>query len=253
MIKIGELKELLKIIFFTGYVSGEKPVSIMLVGNVGIGKSELVKDVNVSDNIAYFTDVTYMGIIKLLEEKKEIRHIVIPDFLKITMKKKSTTDNITSCFNALMEEGLDKISMMGQQHDFKGKKAGVITATTKNSFNQYKRRWEAMGFLSRMLIISYDYTNKTKEDIFKYIFERSYLKDNKDKRLEMPVRNLDVKLSVTLAKQLRDTDTTFRKQKQLQTLAMANSLLNNRFKVLKEDINKINEFKKFINLNYTQI
>lgn len=253
MIKIGELKELLKLVFFTGYVAGEKPVSVMLVGEVGIGKSELVKTMKISDNIVFYTDVTYMGIIKLLEENKEVRHIVIPDFLKITMKKKSTTDNITSCFNALMEEGLDKISMMGQQHDFKGKKVGVITATTRNSFNQHKRKWEAMGFLSRMLIVSYDYSDKTKEDIFKYIFERGYLKNNKEKELEMPVRNLDVKLLVNLAKQLREKDTTFRKQKQLQALVMANALLNNRFKVLKEDVNKINNFKKFINLNYTKI
>ena len=147
MIKVDNLKELIKTVLYTGYVADEKPLSIMFVAHYGTGKSEILNTFNVNDNIAYFTDVTYMGLIKLLEEEKEVRHIVIPDFLKITMKKKSTTDNITSCFNAMMEEGLDKISMMGQSYDFKGKKVGLITATTKKSFEEFSSELSSKEYL----------------------------------------------------------------------------------------------------------
>lgn len=255
MIKIEELKELIKTILFSGYVSNEKPLSAIFIADVGSGKSEMLNSFKVNDNIAYFTDVTYMGLIKLLENEKEIRHIVIPDFLKITMKKKSTTDNITSCFNAMMEEGLDKISMMGQSFDFKGKNVGLITATTKDSFAQYKKRWKSMGFLSRMLIISYRYSEKTKEEIFRYIYNREYLNDNNKSKENMPLRNVHIKLKPELAKMLREKRTDFRNQKQLQTLAMARCLMDNRTKleVTKKDIQKINSFKKFINLEFTEI
>jgi hypothetical protein len=255
MLKVEELKELIKTILFSGYVSKEKPLSIIFVADVGSGKSEILNSFKLNDNIAYFTDVTYMGLIKLLENEKEVRHIVIPDFLKITMKKKSTTDNITSCFNAMMEEGLEKISMMGQSYDFKGKKLGLITATTRNSFNQYKNRWASMGFLSRMLIISYKYSEESVKEIFEYIYNREYLKNGTNQKENMPIRNIDVVLSPKLARKLKDKKTDFRRQKQLQTLAMSRALMDNRDKleVIEEDIKKVNSFKKFLNLNFIEI
>lgn len=255
MIKVNELKELIKTILYTGYVAGEKALSVMFVSDYGKGKSEILNSFNMNDNIAFFTDVTYMGLIKLLEEDKTVRHIVIPDFLKITMKKKSTTDNITSCFNAMMEEGLDKISMMGQSYDFKGKTVGLITATTKKSFEQHKNKWEAMGFLSRMIIISYDYNKETIEEIFNYIQSRGYLKNNNKIKYQMPIRNMEIELSKKLAKRLREKNTTFRGQKQLQTLALARTLMDNRRNliVIEKDIKAVNHFKKFINLEYTKI
>lgn len=255
MIKVDELKELVKTILFTGYVANEKPLSVMFVADVGSGKSELLSSFKMNDNVAYFTDVTYMGLIKLLEQEKEVRHIVIPDLLKVTMKRKSTTDNIISCFNAMMEEGLDKISMFGQSFDFKGKRVGLITATTKNSFYQHQRVWKNMGFLSRMLIISYKYSEQSVKEIFDYIYNRDYLKDGENTKENMPIRNLNVELDPELAKKLTDKNTDFRRQKQYQTLAMARALMDNRDKleVNENDIEKVNSFKKFLNLDFTEI
>jgi len=154
-----------------------------------------------------------------------------------------------------MEEGLDTISMMGKTVDFKGKQCGLITATTKSSYEQHKKTWQSMGFLSRMLVISFDYNKKTIEEIFDYIQKRKYLENNKRINLEMPIRNIDVKISPNLAKKLRDETTSFRGQKQLQTLAMARALIDNRkeIKVNITDIKKIKSFKKFINLDYKKI
>lgn len=253
MIKTEELKELVKTIFYTGYVENEKPLSFMLIGKVGTGKTEILNSFSLNDNVAFFTDITYMGLIKLLSEQKEVRHIVIPDFLKITMKKKSTTENITSCFNAMMEEGLEKISMMGQSFDFKGKKVGLITATTLDSFAQHRKGWNKMGFLSRMLIVSFSYKDETIKEIFDYIFNRKYIRESKRKEI-MPIRNVEVNLTPELSKLLKDKDTSFRRQKQLQTLSMARALVNNRTEVIKEDIDWVNRIaKKYLNMNFTKI
>lgn len=112
-----------------------------------------------------------------------------------------------------------------------------------------------MGFLSRMLVITFDYNNKSIEEIFDYIINRDYLKNGERLKLQMPIRNIDVKLPSKLARQLRDKKTSFRGQKQLQTLAMARALMDNRkhLKVTQGDINKVNTFKKYLNMEYTKI
>jgi len=253
MIKIEVLKDLIKTILYTGYLSGEKPLSVMFVGRIGSGKSEIINAFSLNDNIAYFTDLTYMGLIQVLKDYPNLKHIAIPDFLKITMKKKSTMDNVTSAFNSLMEEGLEKISMMGMSIDFKGKKCGIITATTKGSFSQNESKWKSMGFLSRMLLISYDYKDDTIKEIFEYIYNSEYLNDNNKEKILLPFRDFEVKISNKLARELKEKDIDFRRQKQLQILAKARALISNRIEVNEQDVKDINNFKKFLNLNYTKI
>lgn len=252
MIKIEQLKDFILTIIYTGYISDEKPLSVLFIGDVGTGKSELLGEFNVNDNIGYFTDITYMGLLKLLTENKELRHIVIPDFLKITMKRKSTSDNILSCFNALVEEGLNEVSIFGSHYNFNNKNIGLISATTKNSFYYHYRLWSNIGFLSRMLVVSFAYTKNTIEEIFDYIYKREYL-GRKKVKYALPIRNFEVNIKPFFAKQLRDKDTTFRSQKQFQTLALARALMHNRFEVNQQDINDVNEFKKFINTNFNLI
>jgi hypothetical protein len=256
MIKTEELQELIKTIFYTGYVSGEKPLSAFIIGNVGIGKSELISSYEDSNNIAFYTDLTYMGLLNLFKKNREVRHIIIPDFLKITMKGKNTTNNVLSLLNSGMEEGIREISLMGFNEDFKNKRIGLISSTTRDSYYQNRKKWESMGFLSRCLIITYDYKDETKEQIFDYIFNRDYLKDGK-KKLELPVKNIEVKLSRTLAKRLRDKTSTFRSQKQLQTLAMARAIINNplgtNFEATDKEINEVIKFTKFMNMDFKKI
>lgn len=256
MIKTEELQEFIKTVFYTGYIKGEKPLSVFIIGNVGIGKSELLSSYEETNNISFFTDMTYMGLLNLLKKNKEVRHIIIPDFLKITMKGRNTTNNVLSLLNSGMEEGIREISLMGFNEDFKNKKIGLISSTTRDSYYQNRKKWESMGFLSRCLILSYDYKDETKEQIFDFIFNRDYLNDGK-KKLELPIMNVEVKLPRNLARKLRDKTSTFRSQKQLQTLLMARSIINNpnskEFEVTEKEVNEVIRFSKYINMDFKKI
>jgi hypothetical protein len=252
VIAIEELRELVRTIIYTSYVDGEKPVSCIFVADKGSGKSEILNKFKMFDNLAYFTDITYVGLIDLLERNENIQHIVIPDFLKIVMKKKSTSENIISCLNALMEEGLGKISFFNKTYDFKDRRCGLLTATTSDSFLKNQKQWDSIGFISRMLVVSYSYSNGTKADIFDYIFNRKYLKEKLTKE-KMPKKKSKIILPLDLAKQLKDKDTDFRKQKQLQVLSMARALVHGRKEVIQKDINEVNSMKKFINLLFHEI
>jgi len=256
MIKTEELQDLIKTVLYTGYVAGEKPLSVLLIGAVGIGKSQLITDYEKKDNIRICSDVTYLGILHHLKDNKEFRHLSIPDFLTITMKSKSTTANAISIINAGIEEGIGEVNLMNYNEDFKGKTFGLITATTKDSFSQNRKNWQAMGFLSRCIIISYDYEDDTKEQIFDFIHNRLYLNENK-KKLELPITNIEVNLPSELAKKLRNKNSTFRSQKQFQTLAMArtimNNLNNNNPTTSQKEIDEVLKMSKFFNYDYTKI
>ena len=258
MIKTEELQDLIKTILYTGYVVGEKPLSVLLIGAIGIGKSQLISNFGkkFNKNVAICSDVTYMGILHLLKENREFRHLIIPDFLKITMKSKTTTSNVISILNAGIEEGIGEIHLMNFNEDFEDKTFGLITATTKDSLSQNRKVWQTMGFLSRCLIISYDYKDDTKEQIFDFIQDRLYRSDGKNK-IELPVANIDVILPKELAKKLRNKNSTFRSQKQFQTLAMArtimNNLNNNNPTTTQKEIDEVLKMSKFFNYDYTKI
>lgn len=253
MIKIEELKELIKLVLYSSYIYGEKPLSLFIISRVGMGKSELLKKFKLTDNIILCSDITYSGIIELIKNNPSLKHIIIPDFIKITMRKKSTTDNFISILNDLTEEGLFEIRMQNMKENFKGRTVGIITATTSDSWESNKSKWEDIGFSSRMLKISYSHSKKTKEDIFNYIYERGYLKESKKEKIKFPKNPVKITLSSELSKQLKKETTTYRSQKQMQLLALSSALIRNSKKVEQQDINKVINLSKFINMEFTEI
>ena len=58
---------------------------------------------------------------------------------------------------------------------------------------------------------------------------------------------------IKLAKQLKEDNSIYRSQKQMQLLAMSSALIRKDKEVKQQDIDKIKSLKKFINLDYTEI
>lgn len=252
MIKINELREIIKTIIYTSYVKHEKPVSAMFIADKGSGKSEILKQFNSFDGIHTPTDITYRGLLELLEKDKTIKFIVIPDFLKITMKPKSTSDNIISFLNAVIEEGASKFNFPNRSFDLQGRQIGLLTATTSDSFFKNQREWDSIGFISRLLPISFSYSEQTKKEVLDFIEGRSYLNDIFKKEL-LPKKLIDIKMEKHLASGLRDKKLDFRRQKQYQNMAMARAIIHKRRVVTNKDIDDVNQMKKYINLDFVEI
>lgn len=250
MIKLENLQKILKLVLLTGNLKNHKPVSLLIVGKSGNGKTELIKSFK-KKSLAIFTDLTYTGLLDALKKDTRIKHVLIPDFIKITQKKRSTSDNFVSLLNAMTEEGIGKVKLWNNDEDFKDKQIGLITATTKASFGQNKERWASFGFIQRMLIVSYDYSNETIEEIIDFIVKEEYLNDKKTKIKETGKK---VESSEKLNRQLiKIADNNFRNLKTLQSLAKANAITRKDNKVNQEDINEIIRLSKYMNLNYTKI
>ena len=250
LIKMDDLKKILKLVLLTGNLKGYKPVSMLIVSKSGNGKTELITSFK-KKGVEFLTDMSYGGIIPWLEKDKTIKHIIVPDFIKITQKKRSTADNLISLLNALLEEGAGKFKVFGGEHDLEGRRIGMITATTKQSYAQHKSSWSSFGFVQRMLIVSYDYTDETINKIMDSINCEEFIKVYSEKMIGV---SQEVKSEKNLNCQLNKlSNNNFRSLKQLQALVKANALERNSKKVEQKDIDEIKRLSKFMNLNYTKI
>ena len=250
MINMHDLQKLVKLVLLTGDIKGLKPVSLLIVSKSGNGKTELISSYE-KNTAPFFTDISYIALAETLKKDKKIKHVIIPDFIKITQKKRSTSDNLISFLNALLEEGVGKIRLFNQEIDLKKRVIGLITATTKASFGQRKSKWSDFGFVQRMLIVSYDYSEETIEKIIDSINEDKFIKTKKstiDKIGDC------IESEKSLNKQLnRYANNNFRTLKHLQSLAKAHALMRKSKIVEQEDINEIIRLTKYMNLDYTKI
>lgn len=252
MIKIDDIQKLVQLVLLSGYLRNSNPLSILFIGKAGIGKTELSTAFR-SSRAVVMNDLSKTGVYDEIQQNKKLKHIIIPDFIKITQKRRATSDDLVSTLNAATEEGLTKISLFSYKQNFKGKKIGIITSTTKASFAQHRRNWEAIGFVSRMLICSFSYADDTIKEIMSYIEHESYLNDSQKQKIR-GMKDLEVKSTPELNKQLEKiNENQFRKQKQLQTLLKCNAILRGDNRVIQEDVDEILRLSKYLNLNYTKI
>jgi len=165
--------------------------------------------------------------------------------------------------NTLIEEGVGSIHTFAQHWDGKKfVKCGLITTITEPDLLRRSRRWYEMGFLSRAIPLTYGYSPSTKVKIYKEIALSDDIRNSSLKKIWLPAKavrvrqdkSLNLKL-IELAMQTERWEKVygFRRLEQLQTLLMANALKNRRFRVTKEDYDKILELSEYINLEFKEI
>lgn len=250
MIKTEDIKKIVKLTLTTGLIINIKtPLSLLLIGKSGIGKTEVTKNYY-GKTILIMTDVSYFGLLDEIKDNRGLQHLIIMDFLKVTRKKRSTTDNLIGVLCSFMEEGVRIIHLYKKKYDFKGKKLGIITSTTKASLSQNRYDWESRGFLQRFMICSYSYTDQTIEDIMSFIHKEGE-EDNKEK---ISGKRKIITSTPELNAQFRIiSGDSFRLQKQLMMLAKGNAYLRGDNKVKQEDINEIIRLSKYFNFDFIQI
>lgn len=261
LIYLDEIIELTRLCILSGKVKNkENPVSAILIGGSETGKSEMINIFRDLDNTMIANDLSGRMIIdhiapKVLNEGKT--HILIPDFIKVLSHGKKVTQNCITMLNIATQEGLDNIVFYGLQKQFpKIVKFGVITAVTKEAYYVRKRYWEKIGFISRLMPISYEYSEATKRRIHEHIARGSpkhiiELSKKRPRKIEIPEIYANQIKAVSVAKS--PFSTGFRLHKQLRVIAQTNALLNDRNVVNKEDIDKLLDYTKYIGTVFYEI
>jgi len=258
---LDEIIELTRLCILSGKVRNkENPVSAILIGTSETGKSEIINIFRDLDNTIIANDLSGRMVVdylapKILNEGKT--HVLIPDFIKVLSHGKKVTQNCITMLNIATQEGLDNIVFYGLQKEFpKPVKFGVITAVTQEAYKVRKKYWEKIGFISRLMPISFTYSEATKRRIHEHIAKGSpkhyiELTKGKPRKIEIPKQYAEQIKVTSIAKS--PFSTGFRLHKQLRLLAQTNALLNDRNTVNKEDIDKLLDYAKYIGTIFYEI
>lgn len=270
MIRLDFLEEMIELVIFSGYVKHEEPISLMIIGSPESAKTKVILKYAKNKGMKVLTDATAYGIrmeVMPYVRRGEIKHIMIPDFLKPTNKNPATVADFVSIMNALIEEGVGSISTYNQKMedgDEKLARCGLITSITDELMKDKRRygKWKNMGFLSRMIPISYAYTKETVEEVLGYIKRQEYRNEDESIILKLPDKITDVKLSekysgyiINKIKFIAEAQNRygFRMARQFNTLMKASALKDGRTNVEKQDVIKIRKLLYWINFELREI
>jgi len=266
--RLSDLSEFLKLVLFSGWVKpegGNKPVSAMLVARFESGKTSVLGQFMGAKGVLYMSDVTEYGLVKQYLDplsKGQIKHIIIPDFIKSINRKKTTVDTLITFFNSLIEEGIVNISTFALRLELKKPiKAALLTSIAVEDFTRMQRRLAAIGFLSRFMILSYDYDKNYIKTIMHEIAQ-SHGEWAQDK-LRLPGSEVRVHLPGGLAEQMipraeaigeRLHSYGFRAMHMLMSLVKASALSDRRDEVNMDDIVRVLRLSEdYLGLRYNRI
>jgi len=271
MIRNETILKILTSALFTPYIADEKPVSILLTADVESGKTAMVEKFKDNQYIKYLSDATAYSIWRDFAgniEAGEIKHFIFPDLLAPFSKGSDTVNSFIMFLTAMIEEGLSEVHSGFLQEGGIVLKSptpvGIIGCIARGELKDNRHKWARAGFMSRMLPISYIYSQSSIDEIKKSINERAYSKDAPIK-LKLPTSQVRMTLSSDIASEVRKLEESlslkvaystygFRTLKSMQRLLMGHALSCDRDKVTLYDLDVLkNEFMQFINLDYTEI
>ena len=273
MIATQDLEKIFSLAIASGYVKGEKPVSLMIVSErPESGKTEVVNKFIGTKNLAYLSDVTAYALWRDFHEqiaRGELKHLIIPEFLAPISRHSQTVQSFIATLQMLIEEGIMEIHT-GFQNPIKliaPTTVGAIVCLPRDAFSRNRCDWEISGFLSRFMVVSYRYNGATVKRIFDSIAEREYLGTSKTP-LDLPNTEQEVDIPTDIAKAARDyaigitrqarvdgKSYGFREFKNMLRMIAANVVLegNGRREVTMKDFGEIVRLSYLLNEEFNEL
>lgn len=273
MVKLEPIFELIKLALLSGYLKGERPLSLLLSAPVEAGKTESIRLFRQNSGILYIADFTPTGFVRAYSREIKsgaIKHILVPDLLSALSRDYYSRERFITFLNSLTEEGLATIHTMFVNLEVRAPHPiGLIGGVTKEKLEQSKVNWLKVGFLSRMLPVTWRYNRTTVREVLEYIFRRRYTGE-KPIFCRFPSNQVEVFIPPKLARMLEHLADKllasykaaatspedvygFRYQRHFQRLAMASALEAGRHVVSREDVDRVKELSIFCNLDFTTI
>lgn len=259
--KVKPIVEILKRVVASAYVKNAYPLSCLLVAPVGAGKTTQLKRM-MGNGILGLSDVTPYGFAKLLPEikAKDVKHIIIFDLVEPMSRNRATVTSLIGFLNSLIEEGIFRIST-GFIDIREPVRMGLITSTTKNELMDKRRGWLGIGFISRMLPVSWSFTNVDVIQILEAL-TKSEIPEIKPEQIKLKERAIEgnphvFELLIPYANNIDATATEkplpFRRLNQLKIFLMANALLRNSKAVEMKDFEDFKNLARWINLDFNPL
>ena len=154
----------------TGYLDDEPPVSMLLLGSPGSGKSTLMSRWSEDASLLTYSDFTsdslrHSILPKMAQENR--RHLFLPEFFKLFQRAQSSVANLTGVLSAAMSGELHQV-MQGEREMEKlpiGFRIGVVGAMTDKVYREWARDLANTGMLDRFFVMSLEVSRELREQM----------------------------------------------------------------------------------------
>lgn len=260
--KIGDLMRL--IVVSSRIENAQAPLSCILVGPPGDGKSQMLFRFDHCEHVDFISDATYMGLLRMVQLVSDGYKscIVIPDLGTIVGRKAEVGSQAIATLAMLSAEGVRKVLVGKRQKDFGGAQASVVTAITIDELIRHYRLLNTNAFLSRVFLIDFELSSKEILEMMrlynrgqiggilsKFRFPRSnangYLPE---RQISMSARMRDKAMRWWEEMERKRPDRTygFRSAHAIQTLLMCSAYLHRRRSVTEQDITYVTKLKDLL-------
>jgi hypothetical protein len=244
--------------------SCSKPISLLLLGKPGIGKSRLLSPLSKLDFVSYVNDMTPKYLVEFLEKvkRREKKILAIPDFTNCMSHGRNTRTPLVAVLRSMTEEGVTDLS--DYHLEFKSDtpvRGGLITAIRESSYHEFNKAWKSTGFLSRLLPFSFSHSVATTCSIMNDIDSKK--PDPIDRvRFQVNKRPKTVSTPEHLLRQLRVYEELLSKstgslpdrhQIQLNAITQSLAIIRGRSVITQEDIDTIAWLSNWINYDFKEI
>lgn len=303
LVGMEAVQDVLELTLYSNYVKDEKIVSTMILAKPESGKTELMKKYRENRGIyprrsitAYRAVMDFLDGVFYIPKNKHIGHIVIYDLSDIFSYDFETTNKLVQFFAAYIEEGLSQQGAYWIETEeskmLEGIKGGLLAGVNTSGFFTGAGRTKGMirsqllrgGFLSRLLLWSYDFSQKQTEMVFESIRDERYhsgkgfvdiiklklpkksvrirISKRFHKKVEYIGRDVADNLSEDVAIGIRGKESLpedyedikgFRIVKSMISLAKASALRERRRVVIEDDVNRISYLSNWMNLRLNKL
>ena len=167
LIGFDAIMEIVETALYSAYIAGTIPLSVILIGPSGGGKSKVIMQYSGSTGCHLTNDITSSGLQQLLERDYEgkIRTLVIPDFNVVLSHRSSTLQLTIANLLSVTSEGTVRIDDGREKKETKHVPIGIITAMTRELYTHVAKKWAILGFNRRFLPIYFEYSMETRKRV----------------------------------------------------------------------------------------
>jgi hypothetical protein len=167
LIGFEQITEILETALYSAYLKGTIPLSVIVIGPSGGGKSKAVMQYGGSNGCHLTNDITSSGLQEILERDYEgkIRTLVIPDFNVVLSHRASTLQLTIANLLSVTSEGTVRIDDGREKKETKHLPVGIITAMTRELYMHVARKWAILGFNRRFIPVFFEYSVRTRQRI----------------------------------------------------------------------------------------